>query len=203
MQNKDKTKKFTSPTFFPGFTPSFPSPSSPPCDDRGNGACSQCTQFLSAAPFCSRFFPAPACGPSHGIVLHKLFQHGPFPQGTILQEQIAAAGVPHRSYLLPGACSSAGFPQAVGQFLLHFLTPLSQLLCSVFYPFLNTFPQRCHQHHCWAQLWPAEGLPGPALSGCVQHRASPGPFSERPPQQWLLLPKPWHLHPIHDFKPNT
>lgn len=59
-----------------------------------------------------------------------------------------------------------GFPEAAGQFLLHFLTPLSQLLHSIFYPLFNIFSQRCHQHHCWAQLWPA-------LSGCVQHGSSP------------------------------
>lgn len=58
------------------------------------------SQLPLAAPFSSQFFPAPACGPFHGIVLHKLFQHGPFPQGTILQEQIAAAAVSYRSYLL-------------------------------------------------------------------------------------------------------
>lgn len=163
------------------------------------GTAVRASQLLLAAPF-SQFFPAPACGPFHGIVLHKLFQHGPFPRGRILQEQTAAAGVPH---LLPGACSSVGFPQAAGQCLLHFLTPLSQLVHSIFYPFLNIFSQRCYQHHCWAQLWPALGLPGPAASDCVQHRASPGPFSERPPQQYLLLPKPWHLHPIQDLKPIT
>lgn len=160
------------------------------------------SQLFLTAPFSSSFFPAPACGPFHGMVLHKMFQHGPFPRGTILQEQIAAAGVPHRSSLLPRACYSVGFPQPAGQFLLHLLTPFSQLLHSIFYPFLNIFSQRCQQHHCWAQLWPALGLPGPALSGCVQHGTSPGPFSERPLQQYLLLPKPWHLHPTQHLQPK-
>lgn len=149
---------------------------------------------LLAAPFSSQLLPAPARGPFHGIVLHKLFQHGTFPWGTILQEQIAVAGVPHRSYPLPGACSSLGFPQDAGQSLLHFLIPLSQFLHSIFYPSLNIFSQRCHQHHCWAQLWPALGLPGQAPSGCVHQRAKPGPFSEAtpavPPATKTLAPAP-------------
>lgn len=42
------------------FTPSFPSPSSSPCDDTGNGACSQCTTVPSQLLLSPQFFPAPA-----------------------------------------------------------------------------------------------------------------------------------------------
>lgn len=64
----------------------------------GNGACSQCTTVPSQLLLSPQFFPAPACGPSHGIVLHKLFQHGPFPMG----------------YNPSGTdCSSRGPPQSI------------------------------------------------------------------------------------------
>lgn len=172
MRNKDKTKKFTSQTFFPGFTPSFPSPSSPPCDDRGNGACSQCTQFLSAAPFCSQFFPAPACGPSHGIVLHKLFQHGPFPRGTILQEQIAAAGVPHRSYLLLQRGLSTGCRAVPVAFPHSSLTVALQR----FLPFLKYIP--------------TEVPPAPLLGSALASRGA-----ARASSKWLCPAqgKPWSI----------
>ena len=62
-------------------------------------------------------------------VLHELLQHGSFPRGAVLQEQTAPAWVPHGvtspaskpaparaplsmgPQVLPGACSSAGFPR--------------------------------------------------------------------------------------------
>ena len=61
-------------------------------------------------------------------VLHKLLQHGSFPQCAVLQEHTAPAWVPHGvtsparkpapwapvstdPLVLPGACSSAGFPR--------------------------------------------------------------------------------------------
>lgn len=41
-------------------------------------------------------------------------------------------------------------------FSLFLLPPLS--LRGIFCPFLNTFPQRCHQLSCWSQLCPGVGL---------------------------------------------
>lgn len=70
-------------------------------------------------------------------VLHKVIQCRSFPQGAVLQEQTAPVWVPHMVtspvskpaplraslsiclQILPGACSSAGSPQAAGRYLLH------------------------------------------------------------------------------------
>lgn len=65
--------------------------------------------------------------------------------GTVGESPLAPATPPPSSFSL--TCVSAG------QFLSHVLTPLSQLLCSVFNPFLNTSARRHGQCHWWAQLW--------------------------------------------------
>lgn len=195
MRNKDKTKKFTSPTFFPSLLHSFILNSFLPSlwwlGEWGLKSVhhSSCWLLLFHNFFCSSMWPFPWDSPSQTVPAQA------FSQGTILQEQIAAAGVPHRSYLLPGAAPAWAFHRLQGSSCC-ISSLLLQLLHSTSYFFLNIFSQRCHQHHCWAQAWPA-------LSGCVQHGASPDPFSGRPPQQYLLLQKPWHLHPIQDLNPNT
>lgn len=176
------------------FTPSFPTPSSPPwLGEWGLQSVHHSSCWLLPSTqnfFCSSMWPLPWDSPSQTVPAWAL------PTGHNSSGTDCSSRNPPQIIPPTRSCSSMGFPEAAGQFLLHFLTPLSQLLHSIFYPFFNIFSQRCHQHHCWAQLWPA-------LSGCVQHGSSPCPFSERPPQQYLLLWKPWHLHPIQDLKPNT
>lgn len=79
--------------------PSFSTPSSPPCDDWENGDWSQC---ITAPVGCSFFtiFSAPACGPFHGIVLHKLFQHRPSHRVQSFRNRLQQQGSPtdHTSY---------------------------------------------------------------------------------------------------------
>ena len=75
-----------------------------------------------------------------------------------------------------------------------FLTPLSQLSRSVFYPFINVFFQRCHHLGCGTQLCWAVGRLEPAGTGCVRPRAARA-TSLRPLQ--TPLPARGHLCPVH------
>lgn len=59
------------------------------------------------------------------------------------------------------------------QFFIFFLLPYCH---AVWCPLLNGL-QRCHQLGWWAQLCPAVG------TSCVQHKAAPGLFSQKPPLQ--------------------
>lgn len=73
------------------------------------------------------------------------------------------------------------FGMVYRMFLSHFShSSLSQLLCSIFYPFLNMFSLRCHQQNRLAQLWAAADLFWSCLEWALSWRY-PGVFSQRPP----------------------
>lgn len=76
-------------------------------------------------------------------VFHKLLQSGSF-QGLQRNESTLASPAP------PPSTSSLTLLFIISHMfffvLVHFSFP--QLLCSLFYPFLNIFPQRCH-HLGW------------------------------------------------------
>lgn len=81
--------------------------------------------------------------------------------------------------------SSLIFCSAVSHFS-H--SSFSQLLCSIFYPFLNISPQRHHLLHWVAQLWPTVHLFYSWLEPAVfspgwdwSWGAAPCPLSQRPP----------------------
>lgn len=62
----------------------------------------------------------------------------------------------------------------------HFLTPLSKLLHSLFYPFWNMWSQECHRHHWWAHPWSLPGLFWSCWSCLCPVWSSPGLSSQRP-----------------------
>lgn len=205
MRKKDKTKKFTSPTFFPSLLHYFHFqllPRLPPRDDWENEDCSQCITALLDCSFllilfsCSSMWPLPWDGPSQNVPAWAL-PTGYNPSGTDCSSRGPPQIIPPTKSLLQRGLSTGcrAIPVA---FTHSFLTVVAQYFLSFLKYILTEVPAA----PLWAQLWPALGLPGPALSGCVQHGTSPGPFSERPLQQYLLLPKPWHLHPTH-LQPNT
>lgn len=98
--------------------------------------------------------------------LFTLLRWGSFPQDAVFQEQHPLPQALHR------ACSSAwsnlfpSFLPDLGVFTAVSLTFCSLLLCVVF-SVLSIFFQRCHQHGCWAQLWPVVAL---ELPESAQHR---------------------------------
>lgn len=57
-------------------------------------------------------------------------------------------------------------------FCAFFCPSLTQLLCNIFYPFLNMLSERHYQHHWLDQLWPEIQ---PAGSSCDWHRDSSWP----------------------------
>jgi len=81
------------------------------------------------------------------------------------------------------------WPWGLQGFFSHiFLTPLSQLLHSIFYAFLNTLSQRHHQRHWWAQLWPVVGLFWRWLEMALSHMGTaPDLLSQKPPLKPTLL----------------
>lgn len=67
---------------------------------------------------------------------------------------------------------------------------LLQLLPSVFYHFLKTLSQRCHQCCCHPGAVPCNGMVLTLFgTGCLHHRAALGLFSQRSPLQSSLAAK--------------
>lgn len=141
MRNKDKTKKVTSPTFFSVLLHFFITNSFLPSlcglGEWGWQAVHHSCSWLLPS---HKFFLLQHMTPSMGQSLTNCFRMGPSHGIESFRNRLQQQGssTEHTSYQEP---APAGFPQAAGQFLLHFLT-LSHSCCTTFFTLSYIY---CHR----------------------------------------------------------